>query len=159
MDASAGMRAAITRPITSSIIAALMSTVPIRDCWREGSGGRVGVNAFPSSLPREVLARGIEASTLACVEPGVRYVIFSVALQDFVTLLSAASVVPRLVEDKAAPAANASSGRYPKPALSNANERAIGNPMPVRAHTMERGRFESRTGRLVDNPPGSHRQY
>ena len=116
------------------------------------------MDAFaPSGRADSDVERGSAAMfMLCCCESGVRGgVIFSLGRVDFVTLLSAASVVPRLVEDKAAPAANASRGRYPKPTLSRAIERAIGRPIPVRAQKMERGRFERRSGRLVDKPPGS----
>ena len=93
----------------------------------------------PSGRADSEVERGIAAMfMLCCCESAVRGgVIFSLGRVGFVTLLSAASVVPRLVEDKAAPAANASRGRYPKPTLSRAIERAIGRPIPVRAQKME----------------------
>lgn len=37
--ASAGITAAMTRPTTSSMIAALINTVPMRDCWKDVAAG------------------------------------------------------------------------------------------------------------------------
>lgn len=66
-DDRAGITAAMTRPMTSSIIAALIRTVPIRDRWRELlSTPAVGVVWVVEWLGgEEDLVVGREASALA----------------------------------------------------------------------------------------------
>ena len=67
--------------------------------------------------------------------------------------MSAISVVPRLVEAKAAPAAKDSSGAYPYPPVKSAKDKAIGRMIPMAAQSSERKALEKRRERLVDKPP------
>jgi hypothetical protein len=65
---------------------------------------------------------------------------------------STVKVVPRLVEQRAAPAAKACRGVASK-RLGRENESAIGTPIPVRATADERLRFALRDWKEVDKPP------
>lgn len=112
-SASAGMTAATTSPTTSSMIAALMSTVPMRDCfsefWGVGPGdsvAEVSARCAGESVRVRGRAQVVRSESTVSVRPLVRE-----AEEDLAALLSAASVVPRLSEESAAPAANASRGR------------------------------------------------
>jgi hypothetical protein len=61
-------------------------------------------------------------------------------------------VVPRLVEQRAAPAAKDSSGVACRRGW-RVNERAMGREMPVRAMRLERMRLALREGKEVERPP------
>ena len=86
----------------SSIIAALMRMVPMRDCWRATCflGGACALGLVSSGVEQGVAVW--ELSSRLGLDTG-RTVLL-------VTPFKAANVVPRLVDDRAAPAANASRG-------------------------------------------------
>jgi hypothetical protein len=92
------------RPTTSSIIAALVRTVPRR------------VRARPEEVRIE-------------------------------------KVVPRLVAERAAPAAKHWSGVVPGTRVVSAKERAMGRRMPVAATAVESGRLWRSGVREVERPP------
>ena len=67
-------------------------------------------------------------------------------------VLRIVNVVPRLVEQSAAPAANAWSGiAFDRDCRTN--ERAMGKPIPVIATAVERNRFAFRERKFVSSPP------
>ncbi len=147
-EARAGMREAMTSPTTSSMIAALMRIVPIRDCWRGVSFSRVRVYAIGS------VSSGVEPAVPGKVSvSSSRLSVDAETAAFFVMLLRAAKVVPRLVEDNAAPAANASRVLYPKLVSRRAKDRTMGAEIPVTAQTIDKGRLDIKTGRLVESPP------
>jgi hypothetical protein len=67
-------------------------------------------------------------------------------------------VVPKEVEQSAAPAANACSGVTSRRRRS-VKERPIGAPTPMAATRLERERFARRTLRFVERPPLHGCQY
>ena len=69
-------------------------------------------------------------------------------------VLRIVNVVPKLVEQSAAPAANAWSGvAFERDCRTN--ERAMGKPIPVIATAVERNRFALRERKFVSSPPVS----
>lgn len=103
----------MTRPTTSSMIAALINTVPMRDCWKEVAAGsvvsEVDETACCTGDGERVVGREQSIALLFGVA-GPSDPLSEAELESLVTLFSAARVVPRLVEESAAPAAKASSG-------------------------------------------------
>lgn len=97
------MTCTMTRPTTSSIIAAVVKTVPRR-------------------------------------------------VADKPLVLRIVKVVPRLVEQSAAPAAKACTGVAPT-MISRTKERAMGKAIPVIATATERNRLAFREEKLVSRPP------
>lgn len=65
------------------------------------------------------------------------------------------NVVPRLVEQRAAPAAKACKG-VASASLNNTNDRPIGTAMPVIATKAQNRKFAFKTENDVDNPPASY---
>ena len=122
----------------------------MRDCWRgvsfSFSRGKVDVTGSVSIGVERAVAGWESLSDRLRLDTDTVTVLF-------VTLLRAAKVVPRLVDDKAAPAAKASRGLYPKPVCRRAKDSAVGVAIPVSAQKIDKGRLDSRTGRLVESPP------